>query len=92
MQLVTTASSLDWSGWLLGLIGAFISGGSGAVGASIGAIVVDPNTFNLHGHGLVDVLEVAGTAFVISAVVSLAKYLQLHPTPTSANTATPEAK
>lgn len=92
MQLVTTAGSLDWGGWIKGLIGAIVSGGAGAFGGSLGAIVVDPSTFNLHGHGLLDVLEVAGTAFVISASVSLAKFLQLHPTPDSTNPATPEAK
>lgn len=92
MQLVTTAGKLDWSGWILGLIGAVVSGGAGAVGASLGTIVVDPMNFNLHGHGLIDVLEVAGVSFTISAITSLAKFLQTHPTPDSTNPATPEAK
>lgn len=80
MQMLSVASKLNWSGWLLGILGAVISGGAGAVGASIGTIVVDPAHFNLSG-GLLDVLKVAGTAFVISGIISLAKYLQTQPVP-----------
>lgn len=83
MKMLTVAGGLDWGGWLRGVIGSIISGGAAAAGGSLGTIVVDPMHFNLNG-GLADVLKVAGVAFTISALVSLAKFLQTNPIPTDA--------
>jgi hypothetical protein len=80
MQMLTVASRLDWPGWLLGGMGAFISGGAGAISAGFGTMLVDPDHFNL-GSGAHHLFEVMGITFLFSAVISLAKYLQMHPTP-----------
>lgn len=80
MQAITVASKLDWSGWFRGLVGAFVSGGAGAVGGGVGAITLDPMKFNLE-DGMGATFKLMGIAFAISAIVSLAKYLQTHPTP-----------
>lgn len=80
MQALTVMGRLDWSGWWRGLIGAFVSGGAGAIGGATGGIMLDPAKFNLD-VGLGMTFKLMGVAFIISAVVSLAKFLQLHPTP-----------
>lgn len=78
---VTTAQRLDWKGWGLGAIGAAISGGAAAISAGFGTLVVDsadPDHYALKaGH----IFEVMAVCFAISAVISLAKYLQIHPVP-----------
>lgn len=78
-----TASKLDWSGWLKGIFGALISGGAGAVGGGFGAMVADPSQdFNIGKDGGVHhLLILMGVAFSISGIISLAKYLQIHPVP-----------
>lgn len=73
---------LDWGTWLLGLIGAFISGGAGAVSAAFGTMIADPEHFNVTGGGLSKVLTVMGITFLITGLVSLAKFLQVTPVPT----------
>ena len=62
----------DWSVWLKGLIGAGISGGTAAISTSL----VAPETFNF-GNGLKKLITVT----VVSAVVSMAKYLSSKPMP-----------
>jgi hypothetical protein len=82
MQAISNAKSLDWAGWLKGVISAIVSGGAGAFGGSLGAIMADPEHFSMNtGSGLHDVFTVAGYAFLVSAAVSLAKYLQTAPIP-----------
>jgi hypothetical protein len=80
MQALSTATSLDWGGWFRGLIGAFVSGGAGAIGGATGATMLDPKVFNLN-DGLGITLKLMGVAFLISGIVSLAKYLQTAPVP-----------
>lgn len=78
---VKTAQSLDWKGWILGFVGAFVSGGAGAVGALIGVSYVDgqdPDHFIMQGHRMI---ELVGIVFLFSGIVSLAKFLQTHPVP-----------
>lgn len=81
LAALRTAANLDWSGWLLGIWGATISGGAGAISSGFGTMIVDPDHFNIGQGGLHRVLYVMGVTFGFSAVISLAKYLQLHPTP-----------
>jgi len=104
---MSTAKKLDWRGWMLGIMGAIISGGAGALGSGLGTSVVDPKDFNLTA-GFSHVLEVMATSFAISAAFSLAKFLQTHPIPealtintsgpvtvtqnTTVNPSSPEAK
>lgn len=80
MQLLNTATKLDWASWLRGLIGAFVSGGAGAIGGATGATMLDPMTFNLNaGFGVT--MKLMGVAFLVSGIVSLAKFLQTSPVP-----------
>lgn len=66
--------------WLGGLIAAFISGGAGAVGGSIGVMTVEPAHFNL-AEGLGRLIHVAIASFVASGVAGAAMYLKQKPWP-----------
>ncbi len=81
VTMIATAQKLDWRAWTLGWIGALISGGAGAIGVGFGAAVVDPEHFNVTNGGLHHLGEVMAISFVISGIVSMAKYLQIHPVP-----------
>jgi hypothetical protein len=74
LAVVTNVQRLNWGGWVRGLFGALVSGGAGAVASGFGASMADP------GHD-VNVFKVMGFTFLISGVVSLAKYLQVTPVP-----------
>jgi hypothetical protein len=74
MQMMTTASRLDWQGWVRGVVGAFISGGAAAISSGFAASLLDK------GHDL-NILELMGTTFLISGIVSLTKFLQTEPVP-----------
>jgi hypothetical protein len=81
MTMMATGKRLDWDGWLLGIMGAVISGGSAAVGSGFGTMIVDPDHFNILQGGLRHMLTVMGVVFAFSAIVSLAKFLQTNPVP-----------
>lgn len=74
VQMLNSASKLDWSGWLRGLIGAAISGGAGAVSSGFSVQMLDK------AHDI-NVFEVMAITFLFSAAISLAKYLQTSPVP-----------
>ena len=83
ITMVATAQKLDWRGWILGVWGALVSGGAGAIGGGFGAMVADPShdfTVGAPG-GIHHLLLVMGVAFLFSGIVSLAKFLQIHPVP-----------
>ena len=80
MQAITVATRLDWSGWLLGIMGAVVSGFGGVIGSGLGVSVIDPKDFNF-ANGLGHLVEVTVISGLISAAVSLGKFLQTHPTP-----------
>ena len=80
INAVATAQRLDWSGWFEGLWGAFITSAAGAASAAIGTMVVDPGDFNLHG-GIRKLFEVMAVSALIPGMVSLLKFLQMHPLP-----------
>jgi hypothetical protein len=77
MKAITIAGSLNWSGWLRGVIGAFVSGGAAGIGAATAVTAFDPS------HDIVGwtLSKVVGLTFVITGIVSLAKFLQSHPLP-----------
>jgi len=79
MKLLAVASKLDWSGWFAGIGGAFVSGGASAIAVIAATSAYDPS-HDMMGWVLIKAMAVA---FVISGVVSLAKWLQLHPVPTT---------
>jgi peptidoglycan/LPS O-acetylase OafA/YrhL len=71
---VTNVSRLDWSDWFRGAIGALISGGAASVSSGVAANMLDKQ------HDL-NILALMGTTFLISGIVSLAKFLQTTPVP-----------
>lgn len=74
MQMLITASKLDWGGWIRGAVGALISGGAGAVSAGFATVMTDP----MHDASLIKIMALT---FAISGIVSLAKFLQITPVP-----------
>jgi hypothetical protein len=78
---LATAQKLNWQGWLLGIWGAVVSGGAGAVASGFGTMVVDPDHFNVSQGGFHHLLYVMGICFGFSSIISLAKFLQTHPSP-----------
>lgn len=74
MQIIAATGQLDWRGWIRGVVGAFVSGGAASIAAGFAALKLD------HGHDL-NILELMGWTFLISGVVSLAKFLQTQPVP-----------
>jgi hypothetical protein len=74
LAAVMNVQRLDWGGWVRGFVGALVSGGAGAVASGFGASLADP------GHDI-NIFKVMGFTFLISGVVSLAKYLQVTPVP-----------
>lgn len=82
VKTVTTSPLRELGYWTAGVIGAFISGAAGAVSGGMGGMIVAPETFNIH-EGLGKVVQLALATAVIPGIVSLAKYLNLHPVPKS---------
>jgi len=77
-----TASNLAWGDWVRGIFGAIISGGAAAVGGGFAAVVTSPSgDFTPGQGGTVHLLTLMGLAFLFSGIISLAKFLQLHPVP-----------
>ncbi len=74
MQMIKTAGTLDWSGWLRGVIGAFISGGAASVGAGFAAMKLDT------AHDL-NIFALMAVTFLFSGLISLMKFLQITPVP-----------
>ncbi len=85
LTAVSTAKRLDWGGWFVGIMGAIISGGAAGIGGAVGPSYVDPGHFNLTKGGFHHMMECTSICFIISAVISLAKFLQTHPTPQAEN-------
>jgi hypothetical protein len=74
MQMLTTASKLDFQGWVRGVLGAFISGGAGSISAGFAANIADP------AHDI-SIFKVMWITFLFSGIISLAKFLQTSPVP-----------
>ena len=74
MNTVSDIQRMDWMDWLRGVVGAAVSGGAGSIAAGTAASMADP------AHDI-NVFRVMWFTFAISAVVSLAKYLAVHPVP-----------
>lgn len=68
--------------WLVGVAGAFISGGATSISAGFASTIIDPKDFNL-AQGLGHTLKLVACTFVVAGMVSLSKYLALHPVPDS---------
>lgn len=81
---VTNVTRLGWGTWIRGLIGAAVSGGASAVGSGFAAMKLDT------AHDL-NVFALMGWTFAFSALISLAKFLQVTPTPVPEPPAPPAA-
>lgn len=74
MQMFLAASRLSWDVWFRGLLGAFLSGGAGAIASGTAGSLLDK------GHDM-NVLALAGVTFLISGTFSLMKFLETTPLP-----------
>ncbi len=66
--------------WIRGLVAAFISGGSGAITASLGANMIAPEVFNLDA-GLAKMAQLAAVMALVGAVNGVAAFLKQSPLP-----------
>lgn len=80
ITLISKLSNLDVDGWLRGLLSAAISGGASAVTGGLVVSGMDPSHYNFQA-GKFYIL--VGTLFAANAVVSMAKFLQSSPLPTT---------
>ena len=64
--------------WIRGLLSAAISGGASAITGGMAVSGMDPDHYSFQA-GKFWILT--GTLFAVSAVVSIAKFLQAHPLP-----------
>jgi hypothetical protein len=78
MQLLDTASKLDISGWLRGLVGAGISGGASAIAGGLVVTGMDPEHYSFQAAKF---WVLVGALFMANAIVSMAKFLQTTPLP-----------
>lgn len=85
MIFLTKVSKLDWSTWLRGIIGSFISGGSSAIVGGVTVSGIDSEHYNFATHRFY-VLVV--TLFLANGVISLAKFLSATPLPDELKTGT----
>lgn len=86
MSINLFGQKLDWSDWLLGLAGAFIGGGAGAVSAATSMTFIDPAYVGSHGAAFM--LKLAGGTFLGAGISGAALYLKQKPTPGLVTTAT----
>lgn len=71
---------LNWSGWFYGSVGAMIGGGSSAVVASLTAMGITPERYNLTTH-LQETMKMFGACFLVNGLVSLFLWLKQRPVP-----------
>lgn len=76
INAVSTAKQfgLDWKPWLRGAVGACVSGGAASIASGFAANIADP------AHDI-SIFKVMWITFAVSAIISLAKYLQMNPVP-----------
>lgn len=79
--MADTAVRMDCDGWLRGIAGAVISGGSGAVVAAFSVNLLDSKDWSPMQGGGGKLLELIAMCFFFSALISLMKFLQTHPVP-----------
>ena len=79
MKMILSASNLDISGWIRGILSAGISSFSGAIASGFGPMMVDPQDFNIQHPA--KAIETAAIGALIAGAVSIAKFLQTQPLP-----------
>lgn len=74
MQMISAAMKIGLREWVRGCVGAAISGGAGSIASGVGATALDKS------HDL-NIIALMGITFVVSGIISLGKYLEIHPLP-----------
>jgi hypothetical protein len=70
---------MAWESWAYGLVAAFIGGGSGALSAGIGTMVVAPAQFNVEHPALL--IKAMCWTFFAAGIVPFFSYLHQQPLP-----------
>jgi len=70
----------DWTNWVMGLLAAFLGGGSGAIGAGFSVMVTAPDQFNLQ-HPQKLLMDMA-LMFFFSGLIAFMAKLHTNPMPT----------
>ncbi len=78
MNLLTTATALDFEGWLRGLFSAGISGGASAIVGGITVSGMDSKDYNFYTPKFYVLI---GALFLANAIVSMSKFLSAQPLP-----------
>jgi hypothetical protein len=78
MNVLSTASSLDFDGWIRGILSAGISGGASAVSGAIVLPALDAEDFNVYTAKFYIAI---GALFLANALVSITKFLSAQPLP-----------
>lgn len=76
----------DWRNWVMGLVAAFLGGGSGAIGAAFSTMVIAPQQFNLQNPSAL--LKNMGLTFLFSGLIAFFAKLHTDPVPTMTTTVT----
>lgn len=80
MLAIDNAKQYDWGTWWIGILRAFISGGSSAMVAGLTSMGIAPGTFNLSGS-LGNTLKLMGIMFLFQGGYRMFEFLQLHGAP-----------
>jgi hypothetical protein len=80
MLAIDNARRYDWPTWWIGILRAFISGGSSSMVAGLTSMGIAPGTFNLSGS-LGNTLKLCGTMFLFQGGYRMFEFLQLHGAP-----------
>lgn len=78
ISAVSNASRFLWQDWLIGIWRSAVSGGAGAVVASITVALKDPRDWGIHSGSL---YELMATTFAGTALLHMFMFLQNHPVP-----------
>lgn len=74
------AKVLDWTDWLYGLVGGFIGGGASGVIASLAAMGITPESYNLS-LKLGSTLKLFLACFILNGAISMFLWLKQKPLP-----------
>lgn len=71
-----------WELWFMGMMAAFLSGGSGAVVSALTSMGIAPDKFNLSSlSGFTHLMELAGANFIVGGMLAFFLYLRQTPVP-----------
>lgn len=80
LSAISNARRYDWPTWFIGIMRAFISGGSSAMVAGLTSMGIAPDHFNLT-NGVNNTLKLMGIMFLFQGGYRMFEFLQLHGAP-----------